>query len=458
MYNIDHGRNCVEIVVTSAISTAISTSFHCCGPFLVNRDIPGLYEFNNVCLTKQLSETCRKSVNHCEGNLQGIIYFTPNDDKTMRNPLRCVTCSAPLMHHWNETGRDEEEVGHKCGFTSTHVMYASDITDWNQCRLQPDAQSLTNLWGKQQVPATAESIRYYNEPVLSLNFQADNIGHSLFDHLLMYLPHWQKFKNTTYPFKGINSHSIEGCLSDTNNDWYCRILRSMNAFGNDAKELPPTSNTTLTCYKSLYVTEIAIQRGLKHKVLTKSLFDEFRDILFQSFNLDRGRNYHDEKQDEENKHTKLLLYAHKPSGRRVFEGMDGLVDTLSKQSKYQGVDFQMIEDFGSYSIIQQASLFNSADAAIMVHGAQMVNSIFSVDGTTFIELGCHIPTFIGNPRYMALLNGHHQSVQECGDDANDDDICVICDSSNKVYGNFTMKNTAFEALIDKVLLDLNHTT
>jgi len=30
MYNIGHGRNCVEIVVTSAISTAISTSFHCC--------------------------------------------------------------------------------------------------------------------------------------------------------------------------------------------------------------------------------------------------------------------------------------------------------------------------------------------------------------------------------------------------------------------------------------------
>ena len=95
----------------------------------------------------------------------------------------------------------------------------------------------------------------------------------------------------------------------------------------------------------MYVTEIAIQRGLKHKVLTKPLFDELRDILFDSFNLDRGRNYHDEKQDEENKHTKLLLYAHKPSGRRVFEGMDGLVDNLSEQLKYQGVDFQMIDDF-----------------------------------------------------------------------------------------------------------------
>lgn len=325
------------------------------GPFLVNNDIPGLYEFNNVCLTKQLSEKCHEAVNHCEGDIQGIIYFTPNDDTMMSNPLRCVTCSAPLMHGWNDTtGRDGEEVGHRCGFTSTHVMYASDVADWNQCRLQPDAQRLTNLWEQEQVPKYVESIRYYNEPILSLNFKADNIGHSLFDHLLMYLPLWQRFKDTTYPFKGIQSHSIQGCLSDTNNDWYCAILRSMNAFGDDTKELPPTSNTTLTCYKSLFVTELAIQRGLKHGVLTKELFDELRDILFHSFNLDRGRNYHYDKQDEEDKHTKLLFYAHKPSGLRVFEGMDELVNTLSKQSKYQGVDFQMIDDFGSYSIIEQA--------------------------------------------------------------------------------------------------------
>lgn len=86
----------------------------------------------------------------------------------------------------------------------------------------------------------------------------------------------------------------------------------------------------------------------------------------------------------------------------------------------------------------------------------MVNSIFSVDGITFIELGCSIPPFIGNPRFMALLNGHHQSIQECGEDPNDDDICIICDSSNKVYGNFTMKLPAFEAMINNVLLDLNH--
>jgi len=47
MYNIGHGRNCVEIVVTSAISTAISTSFHCC-----------------ACSNRRLNVSLSSSVNH----------------------------------------------------------------------------------------------------------------------------------------------------------------------------------------------------------------------------------------------------------------------------------------------------------------------------------------------------------------------------------------------------------
>mmetsp|Transcript_13673 Transcript_13673/g.29778 ORF Transcript_13673/g.29778 Transcript_13673/m.29778 type:complete len:92 (+) Transcript_13673:155-430(+) len=84
---------------------------------------------------------------------------------------------------------------------------------------------------------------------------------------------------------------------------------------------------------------------------------------------------------------------------------------------------------------EQALLFNDADALIMIHGAQMANSIFAVDKTLFVELGCYIPTFIGNLEYMALVDGDHDAIQKCRPNTNENDICVVCDEDgDDTYG------------------------
>ena len=58
---------------------------------------------------------------------------------------------------------------------------------------------------------------------------------------------------------------------------------------------------------------------------------------------------------------------------------------------------------------------------------------------------------------MALLDGHHKSVEHCEDDSKDNEICVVCDGEEGVdiFANFTMKGAAFQALVDEVLHDLN---
>ena len=58
---------------------------------------------------------------------------------------------------------------------------------------------------------------------------------------------------------------------------------------------------------------------------------------------------------------------------------------------------------------------------------------------------------------MALVDGHHKSVQTCQDNSEDSEICVVCDGEDgdDIFANFTMKSAAFHALVDEVLYDLN---
>ncbi|KAL7468646.1 hypothetical protein ACHAXS_008879 [Conticribra weissflogii] len=93
--------------------------------------------------------------------------------------------------------------------------------------------------------------------------------------------------------------------------------------------------------------------------------------------------------------------------------MNSLLAVAQVQTKYRHIDFRTVYDFGTLSIQQQARLFNDADAIIMVHGAQMANSIFSVEGTMFVELGCRVFEFLGSQNYLKLIGGKYTMVQFC---------------------------------------------
>eukprot|EP00978_Attheya_sp_CCMP212_P019008 scaffold52711_cov63-Attheya_sp.AAC.1 len=89
----------------------------------------------------------------------------------------------------------------------------------------------------------------------------------------------------------------------------------------------------------------------------------------------------------------------------------------------------------------------------------MANSIFAVDGTSFVELGCVIPTFVGNPKFMHLIGGTHVNVEKCSESSSQKesgDVCVICDGGDEaINNNFTMTHAGFETMVDNVLSSLN---
>lgn len=434
----------------SAIPQLISS-----GPTDALPNTIGMYQFENVCLTKHLTEY----------DLTGLVYFTPDDTTLLNNPKRCIPCSAPLNHDggWNGTGRDEKEVNHKCGFETLHAMFASDVQDFAECYSKQSVQRQLEIWGQRYIPhSVVNTVHYYEEPMIHLGFSS-NIAHALFDHLLTYLPYWYAFKTqNNWPFSGVTSVAHQGCLNNNNGGWYCETLRAMNAFGPNAMEVFPPSysrsdhNTTLYCYKKVFINHLALQRTLTYdKQITKPMFDEFRDELFAKFGLKRGRSFHSNNDTNRGNNTKskrILLYAHEPSGRRVWLGMNDLIADI--RPKYNDVEFHVVKDFGAYTIAQQADLFNTYDAHIMVHGAQMANSIFAVDKSLFVELGCKIPTFISNQKFLHLIDGKHIKVEKC-EDGRDDERCVVCDNTDDLtYGNFTVTSAGFQSLVDDVLLQL----
>jgi len=226
----------------------------------------------------------------------------------------------------------------------------------------------------------------------------------------------------------------------------------MNAFY-DAPELPKPTNGTLYCYKDLSVWHIAYDRGLNHPGrVTKDMFDAMRERLFEAYWLPRQRHFHRSgiAASDPSYKVKILLYAHEPSGRRVWNGLNDTIRGATPNPKYEHVEFETVYDFGQYSTREQATLFNAADVHIMAHGAQMGNAIFTPEKTVFFELGCLIPTFIGKKEFMALIDGRHRSIESC--DYTDDEICVVCET-NGIYANFTMTQFVFEAMLDLALSD-----
>mmetsp|Transcript_2236 Transcript_2236/g.4538 ORF Transcript_2236/g.4538 Transcript_2236/m.4538 type:complete len:552 (+) Transcript_2236:3-1658(+) len=495
-------------------------NFHSSGPRIINPKIPSLYEFRNVCLTNHItSPTLRglvyltppifdKNVDNKDRNKTATIISEPMEQLSIQNnPHRCVPCSAPLNHKggWNGIHPNEKQVGHRCGFVSVHAMFATNISDWSHCIHDiPENSKLIQKWGQVQIPSCrVESVHFYEGTVLNVAFDR-NIGHAMWDHLLTYLPHWYEFRfgkggsnhksSGDFPFDYVVLNSVKNCLSKNNSSehWYCQILRSIDAFG-VAEELPVdgtnANSTTLVCYENLLTLHLSLPR-LNHYSMeslpNKNVFDAFRDVLFKKFKLPRywkkGRrdnlvaslggtlsnhnnndqasiqNRKDSTTNQQTKrHYRFLFYAHEPSGRRVWTNMNSLLAAAQVQTKYRQIDFQTVYDFGNLNIQQQARLFNEADAIIMVHGAQMANSIFTVEGTMFVELGCRVFEFLGSKNYLNLIGGKYTMVQLCWrGETSEKDFCLDCTQEKDfTYSNFTMAQKTFDKILDDIVIAID---
>jgi hypothetical protein len=346
-----------------------------------------------------------------------------------------------LMHGWHEEEEDEHIKGHTCGYHNLHALYARNVSDWIGCNFATRTQeNFFTQWWWGNDPFT--EVHFYKVPAIALSHNM-NIGHSLWDHMLTYLPHWFMFRaQNNFPFDAVASFSIENCLSDNTTQWYCELLRAIDAFDGAAElNLKPRENAkvkVLNCFERIFTTHLALPRMndfQAHIMPSKQVFYEFRRVIFDKFELPRGINYlqqviqHDgsstvSRQTAAATSKRLLLYAHEPSGRRVWTNMRQLVANAQRKSRYTTWKFTTVHDFGVLSLRQQARLFNQHDVLIMVHGAQMANSIFTVDGTVFIEIGCDIPPFLGEETYLSLIGGRYGKVVGCEEDGNE--ICLKC--------------------------------
>ncbi|KAL7542760.1 hypothetical protein ACHAXR_013092 [Thalassiosira sp. AJA248-18] len=460
------------------------------GPILVDEDMGGLHMFENVCLTSNIDALRYRP--DPDTALQGLIYFT-NDDDILSNEKRCVPCSNHQpMENWDDdtsNNKDEkEDVGHKCGMNGLHAMFASSVGDWSNCIMKEENTKLMESYGQTQSPTNVSTIHFFQEPTFVLQFNALDMEKSLFDMLMTYLPHWDKFLGLAnedegtdgFPFQSVISHSLEGCLSHSHN-WFCEVLHQMYAFG-EAKEIPwEGDENTLYCYRELYYNQVGYQRSLDHEgLVTKKNFGEFREILFRKFGLPRRRTVEDRLAEAEfeaktnNKGkggnndgngsgnddgTKIIFYDNKLSEQTVWNEMESLISKARELEKFQNIKFVTAkDDFNKLSVAQQARKFNEADAVIMAHGQHMANAIFAVDGTSFVEVGCKVESLIGNPRFMELMDGKYRSVEKCtkkDNDAEGDDeaVCVKCKGKDDDIA-FTMTPESFEKLIDDVVAGL----
>ena len=422
----------------------------------------GLHVFEDVCITNNIDALRYRPM---DTTLRGLLYFT-NDDAMLSNDKRCVPCSnTQHMQDWESINDDEQIVGHKCGLHGLHAMYASSVGDWSECITTEENTKLMKEWGQTQSPLEVETVHFFVEPTFLLQFNALDMEASLFDMLMTYLPHWAKFRNhDDYPFDSVISHSLEGCLSH-NHNWFCEILHQVNAFG-PAKEIPwEADHNTLYCFKALFYNQGGYQRNLDHEgMVTKDVFGEFREILFRKFALQRRRNHHAYQKEaaaegvkaSESENTKIIFYDNKLSAKTVWNEMESLITKARELEKYQDIKFVTVDDFSDLTVAEQAKSFNEADAVIMVHGEQMANAIFSVDRTTFVEVGCKVSSLIGNPRFMELMDGNYKSVEKCtGKKGKDDNVCVACEGEGG-DDNFTMTPDAFEKMIDDVVKSLRN--
>ena len=384
-------------------------------------------------------------------------------------------------------------------------MYASSVGDWSNCIMTESNTQLMETYGQTQEPTNVSTVHFFQEPTFLLQFNALDQEQSLFDMLLTYLPHWDKFlvgddeegDDAGFPFESVISHSLKGCLSHSR-DWFCEVLHQMYAFG-EAKEIPWESDeNTLYCYKELFYNEVGYYQrtidndgtgGGNGSLVTKKMFGDFREMLFRKFGLPRRRTVElrEEEAEFEKAHqgggsgsgtkttseegveggggdsdgdgdstsgtddTKIIFYDNKLSEHAVWSEMESLISTVRELEKYQNVKFVTVNgDFSDLTVAQQARKFNEADAVIMAHGQHMANAIFAIDGTYFVEVGCKVESLIGNPSFMELFDGKYRAVEKCNGKDGTNVVCVVC----KDEESFTMNPSAFERLIDDVVAGL----
>jgi hypothetical protein len=462
------------------------------GPKLVDERVGGgLHLFENVCLTDNVDQLRYRPQDTA---LRGLIYFT---GEYADNPKRCVPCSnLEPLGDWDDDDdppADAKVVGHRCGMPGLHAMFASSVGDWTDCIMEDVNSKLMEEWHQAQTPLNVNTIHFFQKPTFLLQFNAVDMEKSLFDMLMTYLPHWQSFMEGStednkdgFPFDGVISHSWEGCLSHSHL-WFCEVLHQMSAFGH-AKEIPRENDeNTLYCYTELYYNQVGFWRGPNHeKSVTREMFLKFRELLFRKFGLPRRPTLEDRLADAETDklypvkkknmtggedgdvdnvddadygdNTKIIFYDNKLEEQTVWSEMESLISMVRGLEKYQNIKFVTVsENFDEMTVAQQAKKFNEADAIIMAHGKHMANAIFSVDGTSFVEVGCKVKSLISNQHFMNLVGGKYFSVESCNKkkDGGDDsvDVCVVCKEEGG-DPNFTMSPEAFEKLIDAVVASL----
>ncbi|KAL7506760.1 hypothetical protein ACHAXN_007960 [Cyclotella atomus] len=410
----------------------------------------GMYTYENVCVTNNVDYPKKP---YEDTSMRGLIRFT-NDATLLKNPKRCVPCTADETEELQSTavGTIDSSVKHPCGMKGLHEMYASTLIDWKECINNKDNHGLMIRTKQSQSPSQVTNVHFFDRPTFLLQFTANNRESSLFDTLFSYLPHWHHYRSTDYPFDGILSHSVEGCLSHSRN-WLCEILHHMSAFGSAKEIIWEESPKTLYCFRELHVNRMGYQRSLSNGQISKPILDEVRDVLFRSMALPRPRDMNEiRKKDAKlgiSRPFRIVLYSNSHHSTNVWSNMDELVIEARGNNKYHGVEFTVEDDLDELTVAEQAKVFNLADAVIMSTGEHWGNVIFVTEDTVFVELGCGGFSNVENRHFMGLILGSHRSVRECRG-GGEEDYCVQC-TREGLNSSFRIEEDAFHGVVDEIL-------
>eukprot|EP00574_Skeletonema_japonicum_P013981 CAMPEP_0201719030 /NCGR_PEP_ID=MMETSP0593-20130828/4372_1 /ASSEMBLY_ACC=CAM_ASM_000672 /TAXON_ID=267983 /ORGANISM="Skeletonema japonicum, Strain CCMP2506" /LENGTH=608 /DNA_ID=CAMNT_0048209421 /DNA_START=91 /DNA_END=1917 /DNA_ORIENTATION=+ len=412
------------------------------GPQRVADDLGGMHLFTDVCVTNNIDSAKPPEL---DTSVRGLVYF---DKRMSRNPKRCVPCSTKAMNaraedKWGESSSLDSQLGHQCGMQGLHAMYASSVTDWNDCTAETENRQFMIRNRQNQSPSHAKNVHYFEEPTLLMSFKANDRESSLFEFLFTYLPYWHVFRKEGYPFDSVFSKSVQGCLSHSRN-WFCELTHQMGAFGYARETNWEETHATMYCFKNLYFNQQSFSYS---RQITKQIMDEFRDEVFSHFGLPRSRDRKDiTEKDGQQLAMRILLHANKTGENNRWDGLDKLIKSVT--GKHPHVDFHIVQDF-DIPIAEQARLFNSADAVVMATGDHMANSIFVPDDTVFVELSCGLFSRTSDPRFMELIAGSTISVASSScSDSKSDATCISCLADQS---SFTMSNDSFEALVDDIV-------
>jgi len=419
------------------------------GPWPVDPNIGGLTMFENVCITNNIDAPKAPEL---DTSLRGLLYFT----NKVKSSKRCVPCSKSQMlsntddvdeevgNGWDYS-KSDTDLGHPCGMKGLHAMFATSVMDYNRCMADTNNRKSIIVARQNQSPSNVIQVHYFRDPTFLMQFDAHDKEKSLFDMLLTYLPHWHQFQSDgNFPFDSVISHSVQGCLTHSKN-WLCEVLHQIRGFG-FAKEIPwERKDSTLYCFKRIYYNQMDYQRDLHHEnLLDKAIMDDFRDELFSHLALPGPRDLTDVwKKDAKigiKRPINIALYG---NGRNEWKDLITLVNITRGEKTYPNMEFNIIDNFDELTVAEQATVFNLADAVVMVSGDHMANAIFSPDNTFFAEVGCSPQSLIGNTHFMSLILGTYRGIGRCSEDYSDDEVCVTCSSET----DFSMRGEHFRALL-----------